>query len=177
MSIIESFRPESIGRWTTSKGKEENRVPWRGYNELFGPGWYLDTPPKSEQGSDAPTFPSTTIDNNSLPIFHQFCHPCLPPSQSRCPSSPGFSSPACGELNTLSVSARLRASSQRDESRTPCCSSSCSSSRRNYGLTGRAATGGIRHPLTIKRVLFSMAFGKNGRNASGSSSSGRFENR
>jgi hypothetical protein len=65
MSRIRSLRSESICRWTTSKGEEEKRAPWRGYNELSGPGWYLDTPLKSERQSDALTFPSTTIDNNS----------------------------------------------------------------------------------------------------------------
>jgi hypothetical protein len=51
--------------WVTSRGEEEKRAPWRGYNKRSGSGWYLDTPRKDEHRSDTLTFPSTTIDNIS----------------------------------------------------------------------------------------------------------------
>src|SRR5271157_3002559 len=65
MPGTKSLRLKSIGRWTTSKGEEEKRAPWWGYDELSGAGWYLYTLLKSEQQLDALTFPSTTIDYNS----------------------------------------------------------------------------------------------------------------
>lgn len=65
MSGTKSLRSKSIGRWTTSKGEEEKRAPWWGYDELSGAGWYLYTPLKSEHQLDALTFPPTTIDYNS----------------------------------------------------------------------------------------------------------------
>ena len=51
--------------WATSRGEEEKRAPWRGYNKRSGMGWYLDTPRKGEHRSETLTFPSTTIDNIS----------------------------------------------------------------------------------------------------------------
>src|SRR5208337_3068101 len=51
--------------WATSQQKEENRAPWWGYNKRSAAGWYLGHPRKGEHQSDALTFQSTTIDNNS----------------------------------------------------------------------------------------------------------------
>src|SRR5208283_1198074 len=55
--------------WATSQQKEENRAPWWGYNKRSAAGWYLGHPRKGEHQSDALTFQSTTIDNNSQGAF------------------------------------------------------------------------------------------------------------
>ena len=57
--------------WATSRGEEEKRAPWRGYNKRSGSGLYLDTPGKDEHRSDTLTFRSTTIDNISDCTFRQ----------------------------------------------------------------------------------------------------------
>src|SRR5208283_1161981 len=60
--------------WATSQQKEENRAPWWGYNKRSAAGWYLGHPRKGEHQSDALTFQSTTIDNNSAPFEnYQIC--------------------------------------------------------------------------------------------------------
>jgi hypothetical protein len=32
--------------WATSRGEEEKRAPWQGYNKRSGSGWYTWTPPE-----------------------------------------------------------------------------------------------------------------------------------